>query len=130
MDDAEIEEMFAGLGAVTIRRMFGGKGIYHRGRIFAVDLHGEVLLKADAESAPAFEAAGARRWVYEGRAGKPVAMPYWSIPDEALDDPEIMAQWAHRAFAAACRSAATNENAPAKSRGVEGRSRSRPVRRR
>jgi hypothetical protein len=26
MDDTEIEELFAGLGAVTIKRLFGGKG--------------------------------------------------------------------------------------------------------
>ncbi len=35
MDAAGIEEMFQGLGPVTIKRMFGGKGIYHLGRIVA-----------------------------------------------------------------------------------------------
>ena len=62
MDDAAIEEMFEGLGAVTIRRMFGGKGIYHRGLIIAVDLHDEIMLKADEVSAPRFAEAGARQW--------------------------------------------------------------------
>lgn len=33
MDNAGIEEMFQGLGPVTVKRMFGGKGIYHLGRI-------------------------------------------------------------------------------------------------
>jgi DNA transformation protein len=53
----------------------------------------------------AFEAAGAIRWAYEGKTGKPVNMPYWSIPADAFDDPDIMAKWVKLAHAAALRSA-------------------------
>ena len=107
MDNADIEEVFVSLGPVGIRRMFGGKGIYFEGRIVAVEVRGELLLKADATSAPAFEVAGARRWTYEGRGGKPVAMPYWSIPEDAFDDPEAMARWVRLADEAASRALAT-----------------------
>lgn len=103
METAEIEEMFAGLGPVTIRRMFGGKGVYHAGLIVAVEIRGEMRFKADAVSAPEFEAAGATRWTYEGRGGKPVLMPYWTVPDSAYDDPDEMARWVRLAFAAARR---------------------------
>ena len=103
MEDDEIREMFAGLGPVTIRKMFGGKGIYHDGLIIAVVLSGEVHLKGDAESAPDLEAAGARRWTYEGKGGHKAAMPYWSVPESALDDPDEMAAWARKAFQAALR---------------------------
>jgi len=104
MDRDEIEEMFQAIGPVTIRRMFGGKGIYRDGCILAIEFQGEILLKADAESAPAFAAAGCRQWTYEGkRAGRPVKMPYWSIPDEAYDDPDVMAEWVRRAHAASLR---------------------------
>jgi len=105
MDSIDIEEMFSGLGPVAIRRMFGGKGVYHRGLIIAVEVRGEMLLKADAVSAPEFEAAGARRWAYQGKAGRPVNMPYWTIPDAALDDPDAMAHWAQLAYQAALRGA-------------------------
>ena len=103
MDNIEIEEMFQALGPVTIKRMFGGKGVYHMGRIVAVEVSDEMLLKADDISAPEFEAAGARRWAYEGKKGKPVNMPYWSIPDDAFDDPDIMARWVRLAYEAAVR---------------------------
>ncbi len=103
MDSSDIDEMFSSLGAVTVRRMFGGKGVYHRGLIVAIEVRGEVLLKADAASAPAFAAAGARRWAYEGRAGKPVEMPYWSVPESAFDDPDEMARWVRLAWEAAMR---------------------------
>ncbi|WP_313198610.1 TfoX/Sxy family protein [Rhizobium sp.] len=103
MDNAAIEEMFEGLGPVSIRRMFGGKGIYHQGLIIALDLRDEILLKADEMSAPAFRAAGAVQWSYDGKKGKPVLMPYWSIPNAALDDPDELRDWVRMAFEAALR---------------------------
>jgi DNA transformation protein len=45
---SDIEAMFSALGPVTIKRMFGGKGVYYRGHIIAVEFHGDILLKADA----------------------------------------------------------------------------------
>ncbi|MBU4530370.1 MAG: TfoX/Sxy family protein [Hoeflea sp.] len=104
MDNELIREMFDSLGEVTIKRMFGGKGIYHQGKILALEVDGEILLKADAESAPAFREAGARQWVYEGKArAGPVAMPYWSIPETALDEPDELAYWVRLAWEAALR---------------------------
>ncbi|TPL82008.1 TfoX/Sxy family protein [Mesorhizobium sp. B2-3-13] len=101
MDNERIAEVFEGLGQVSIRKLFGGKGIYFDGVIVAIVLRGELLLKADEQSAPDFEAAGCRQWTYIGtRHGKLVAMPYWSIPDSAFDDPDEMTVWARRAYEA------------------------------
>ncbi|WP_077961152.1 TfoX/Sxy family protein [Ensifer adhaerens] len=103
MDNVAIEEMFETLGPVTIKRMFGGKGIYCQGVIFALEVDGEILLKGDEQTAPEFEAAGSRQWAYDGK-GKPVKMPYWSIPEDAFDDPDEMARWVRLAYEAALRS--------------------------
>jgi DNA transformation protein len=103
MDAAAIEEMFQGLGPVTVKRMFGGKGIYHLGRIIALEVRGEMLLKADEKTAPEFSAAGASQWSYDGRNGNPVKMPYWSIPEDAYDDPDVMAKWVRLAYEASLR---------------------------
>lgn len=102
MDNDLIREMFDSLGEVTIKRMFGGKGIYHQGVILALEVDGDILLKADQVSAPDFAQAGSSQWTYDGKS-KPVAMPYWSIPDAAIDDPEEMAQWVRLAWEAALR---------------------------
>lgn len=93
MDRIDIEEMFSSLGPVQIKRMFGGKGIYCEGAIIAIDLFGDVMLKADEKSAPEFAEAGARQWVYQREGKSAVAMPYWTIPDTAYDDPDEMAHW-------------------------------------
>lgn len=103
MDKDHIEEIFQSLGPVTIRRMFGGQGIYHMGKILALVVHGELLFKADKESAPAFAEAGSRQWEYESKTGKPAFMPYWSIPEEAYDDPDEMARWVRLAYEASVR---------------------------
>jgi DNA transformation protein len=50
METSEIEDMFSALGPVTIKPMFGGKGIYHNGNIIAVEFQGDILLKADTAS--------------------------------------------------------------------------------
>ncbi|WP_137133879.1 TfoX/Sxy family protein [Rhizobium sp. FKY42] len=105
MDNEAIEEMFEAVLPISIRRMFGGKGIYRDGVIVALELRDEILLKADEHTAPLFSAAGARQWTYEGKKGKPVLMPYWSVPDEALDDPDEMAKWARLACEAGFRTA-------------------------
>jgi DNA transformation protein len=105
MDNDAIDDLFAGLGPVAMKRMFGGKGIYFDGLIVALEVDGEILLKADKVTAPEFEAAGCRQWVYDGHKGRaPTAMPYWSIPDSALDDPEEMGSWARKAYEASRRS--------------------------
>ena len=106
MDNVEIEELFSSLGPVAIKRMFSGKGIYHQGVIIALYLFDELMLKADAQSAPAFSAAGARQWVYQREGKKPVAMPYWSVPEDAYDDPDEMAKWVRLAFEAGLRAEA------------------------
>lgn len=106
MDNERIAELFAGLGPVSIRRLFGGKGIYCDGVIFAIVLRGELMLKADADAAPDFAAAGCRQWIYTNRkTGNPVPMPYWTVPDGALDDPDEMTPWARKAYKAGIRSA-------------------------
>lgn len=102
MENDLIHEMFDSLGEVTIKRMFGGKGIYHQGLILALEVNGEVMLKADQKTSPDLLSAGSRQWVYDGKK-KPVAMPYWSIPEAAIDDPDEMAKWVRSAWETALR---------------------------
>ena len=102
MSDGDLLEIFAALGPVTVRRMFSGKGVYVDGVIVAIEYEDELRFKADVVSAPDFADAGATQWTYHGHRGA-VLMPYWSIPDEALDDPDVMDLWARRAIDAGLR---------------------------
>ncbi|GEO83214.1 MULTISPECIES: TfoX/Sxy family protein [Alphaproteobacteria] len=116
MDNVEIEDLLSSLGPVSIRRMFSGKGIYHHGVIFALYLFDELMLKADDETAPLFQAVGSRQWVYQREGRNPVAMPYWAIPDDAYDDPDEMAKWVRLAYEAGLRAEATKSKPTRKPR--------------
>jgi len=106
MDQDHLHDLFAGVQPITMRRMFGGLGIYRDGVIFAVVLRDQLMLKGDDETAAEYEAAGMQRWVYENsKSKKPVAMPYWSAPESAMDDPEEMTAWARKAIEAGRRAA-------------------------
>jgi DNA transformation protein len=81
------------IGDVASKKMFGGHGIFRDGVMFAmVDADGNEYLRADASTAPDFEAAGSPK---HGR------MPYWAIPLEVRRIEEDLVVWATRAAAVA-----------------------------
>lgn len=81
------------MGTIHFRRMFGGWGFYLDELFFALIARDTLYLKADATSAPRFEAAGGTPFTYE-REGIPCTLGYWTPPDSALDSPTAMAPWA------------------------------------
>ena len=100
--DATIEqarELFHDLGPLSVRKMFGGAGLYLDGTIFCLIAFEEIFLKAKGDFAAELEAEGSSPFVYEGK-GKPVAMSYWRLPESALDDPDEAVSWARKALAA------------------------------
>lgn len=99
---AHLHELLDSLGPVATRAMFGGHGVYLDGTIIGLVIDVRLYLKTDAASAPGFAAAQCVPLVYTGKNG-PVAMSYWSVPDDAMDSAEAMAPWARLALAAALR---------------------------
>jgi DNA transformation protein len=102
VSDADIAfamELFAPLGGLTSRKMMGGLSIYADGTIFAI-LHGDgrIFLKAAGAFAATLAGMGAEQWTYQRDGGKLTAMPYWSLPDSALDDPDLACDLARQAL--------------------------------
>lgn len=81
----------AELGQVSVRAMFGGRGVFVDETMTAiVDRSGWGYVRGDDASAVAMEAAGAVR---HGR------MPYWRVPGDVWSNPDELAAWlvaAHR----------------------------------
>ncbi len=99
-DIEHVRELFSDLEPLTIKRMFGGTGIYADGRIFAVQRSDGILfLKAKGAFAAEMAEAGAVPFEMTMK-GKLRAMGYMSLPAEALDDPELACEWARKALAA------------------------------
>ncbi len=93
-------ELMVGLGEVRARAMFGGFGIYHDDLMFALVADEVLYVKVDDESKPTFEAAGGEPFRLES---KNAVMAYYTVPDAALDDAEIMMHWARLGVDAAMR---------------------------
>ncbi len=105
VSDEQIEmvrDLFAGVGPITTRKMFGGLGIYTDGTIFAVLMSdGQLKLKGAGKMVETLDAEGWERWTYTRDGSDTVrSMPYWSLPDALLDDPDEASAWAKRALEA------------------------------
>jgi DNA transformation protein len=105
LDPEFIHELFAPFGPVTVRRMFGGAGIFSQGLMFGLIAEGVIYLKADAASIPDFEREGSKPFTYtrsNSRGGDgTAALSYWRLPERLYDDPEELKIWAARALAVA-----------------------------
>ncbi|MFZ3121130.1 MAG: TfoX/Sxy family protein [Variovorax sp.] len=98
-----LPEVFERLGRVQARRMFGGHGLFHEGRMIGLVVRETLYLKVDAESAPHFDALNAPAFCYE-RQGRTMQMSYREAPADLFDDRELAAIWGRRAWEAAMRS--------------------------
>jgi DNA transformation protein len=97
---AFVRDLFRDLPGVSTRKMFGGLGIYSEGVIFALIGPGDaIMVKARGALAQDLAATGSEQ--FRSYEGKTVNMPYWTLPEAALDDPEEAATWARRSLAEA-----------------------------
>ncbi|WP_370401241.1 TfoX/Sxy family protein [Sulfitobacter sp. JB4-11] len=101
-DIAFVRDLFSDIPDLTTRRMFGGLGIYSGGVIFALmRSDGQVLLKAqEGPFADHMAAIGGEHWTYTRKNGTHSAMPYWSLPENMLDEPDQITNLANRCLAA------------------------------
>jgi DNA transformation protein len=102
MDLELLRDLFASFRPVTVRRMFGGAGIYADGVMFALwSSSGTLYLKVDETNEPDFVREDLPPFAPVMKSGKHAVMPYRQMPARLYDDPDELAQWAARALAAA-----------------------------
>ena len=104
MDADALKELFQPFGAVAVRRMFGGKGVYADELMFAMAMGGEVYLKCDAATESLFAEAGSTPFIYQGHSG-PVKVNFRRLVASAYDDDDELKRWCALAIGAARRAA-------------------------
>lgn len=98
-DIAFARELFSGLGSLSSRKMMGGLCLYRDATIFAIlNADGSIWLKGAGDAAARMKAEGWERWTYTRRDGGETSMPYWRLPDAALDDPALACSLARDAL--------------------------------
>ena len=95
---AWLEEMFATLGRVRIKRFFGLDGIWLNDAMVGLVLEERVYLKTDEASRKAFEEEGASPFTYRMRNGETIVTSYLQLPERLYDDQLEFIEWARRAW--------------------------------
>jgi DNA transformation protein len=112
-NEDQLAELFAPLRGVTIRRMFGGMGIFKDGMMFSLVARDVLYMRADDDFAKRFREQGSRQWSPVMR-GREMVRPYWQVPERLFDEPEEFAEWARQAFAVTKRLRAEKDKQAAK----------------
>jgi len=101
-----VADLLAPLGPVRVRRMFGGYGVYLDRVMFGLIADDTLHFKVDETTAPRYERAGLPAFGYERGDGRTVVMTYRQAPPEALEDADVLCDWAREALAVARKAAA------------------------
>jgi DNA transformation protein len=112
---AFLDEQLAGIGPVSIRRMFGGAGVFADGIMFALVSDDTLYFKVDETTRADFEAEGMGAFTYATKDGRNTLMSYWRAPERLFDEPDEMLAWARKALTIA-RSADARKAAKASKR--------------
>ena len=97
-----VKELFAGVGPVQIKRMFGGAGGYVDGVMFLLLGNDTIHIKTDDALKAELREEGSGPFVFTPkngpRVGESIDLGYWRLPDSALDDPDEAALWGRKAL--------------------------------
>ena len=108
-------EMLQPLGEIRVRSMFGGWGLYANELFFAIIAEETLYFKVDDVNCPEFEERGLKPFRYD-RNEDVATLRYYPPPAEALDDRELLCEWARKGVGAAARAKAGNGKKKTKKR--------------
>ena len=81
---------------ITWKKMFGGVGIFSHSMMFALITADDVfMLKTDESNRSDFESLAMEPFKIKGKAGK---MPYFTVPEEVIEQSHTLKIWAEKAF--------------------------------
>jgi DNA transformation protein and related proteins len=99
-----LEQLGHCVPGIRSRSMFGGVGIYSNQVFFALIDDDNLYFKVDESNRPDFEARGMGPFRPYGEGGE--TMQYYRVPEDLLEAPEGLGQWAEKAILAAQRAKA------------------------
>ncbi len=93
-----VVEQLSTWGEVSVRRMFGGAGLYREGTMFAVIADDVAYLKVDDSNREDFLRAGSAPFEPYPDKIKTTIRTYFEIPADVLENPDELAKWAERSW--------------------------------
>jgi DNA transformation protein and related proteins len=96
------DDLFHHFGRISVRRMFGGEGIFVGDLMIGIVVDEQIYLKVGDSNRADFEAEGASPFTYtRGKERQATSLSYFTVPERLLDDPEEFATWARKAHGVA-----------------------------
>ena len=83
------------LNNVTIRSMFGGKGLYQDGIFFGIIFKGRLCFKTDADSGTEYKNRGMKPFQ---PSAKQTLKTYYEVPADIPEGDDLLTQWARWAI--------------------------------
>lgn len=104
------DDLFSEFGPITLKRFFGGEGIY-AGEIMIGAVFDDILyFTTDPETRKAFLAETCKPFTFEKRSTGEIVETHWyAMPERLYDEPEELAQWARIALNVAANSKTTKK---------------------
>ena len=102
---AHIADLLQFIGPVESKSMFSGFGMFLEGLMFGLVAGNELYLKVDTQNLQDYEDLGLQAFSFE-KNGRQFKMSYYQAPEEAMEDAELLSDWASNAYDAAMRAAA------------------------
>lgn len=90
-------DQLSALPDVRTKAMFGAYGLYQGGYFFGILDEGRMFFKTDKVSQADYIARGMGPFTYESR-GRILAMSYYEVPPDVLENPVELVEWARRAI--------------------------------
>ena len=81
-----LKDLLSPVGAIAVKRMFGGAGIYIDGCFIAIVDRDVLYFKTDDRTRKAFEDEGMGPFAYDTKHGPGVLKSYWRAPERLLDE--------------------------------------------
>lgn len=98
-----VEDVLGEIPGIVSKAMFGGYGIYKDGVIFAIIAESKLYFKVDDQTELKFKERGSKQFTYTMPPGKKLAMSYWLLPEEIMENREDLPAWVAEAVAASKR---------------------------
>ena len=103
-----VMDSLSNFGSVSVRKMFGGYGVYFQGLMFGLIANEHLYFKVDDSNRADFEKAHSHAFTYQAK-NKTMSLAYWLVPAEVLEEPEQLYFWAKKAHHVAFTAAAAKK---------------------
>ena len=79
------------------KAMFGGHGLYSGANFFGILIEGQLYFKVDETSRATYAERGMKPFTY-AKVKKVMAMNYYEVPPDILEDAELAVTWANQSI--------------------------------